>query len=138
MKDGKITLERAKNCYKPCRLKPSDGKRYLASQEFYDFNGFHFEEMWNLDAEICYFILVRLVNYRDMSWGVPGCFLQNYGWHSNQITERKAKEHWNSVLNKMIRGFYLYLVKDFPTPKEQKIIAKGMKLFTEFYSCLWD
>ena len=65
MKDGKITLERAKNCY---------------------------------------FILVRLVNYRDMSWGVPGCFLQNYGWHSNQITEHKAAEHWNSVLNKMIRG----------------------------------
>lgn len=67
MKDGKITLERAKNCYKPCRLKPGDGKHYLASQKFYDFNGFYFEEMWNLDAEICYFILVRLVNYRDMN-----------------------------------------------------------------------
>lgn len=38
----------------------------------------------------------------------------------------------------MIRGFYLYCAKDFPTEKEKKIINKALKLFAEHFHGLWD
>lgn len=135
MKDKKITLERAVKCFKPYRI-PADAKRYNESFKFKIKNGFYFEECWNLDAEMAYQILIRLVHFRDIHIGMPGSFCRDGkdGWGASPAEYKR----WETQLNKMIRAFYLYLIIDFPNKKEQKIINKGMKLFIEHYSALWD
>lgn len=131
MKDGKITLNRAVKCYKPCRIEQND-KRFEASKKFFDKYGFHFEEIWNLDDEVAYFILIHLIHLRDCGCGYPSNFVRD----SEDCKEDFKR--WKTQLDKMIRGFYLYLVIDFPNKKERKIIDKGRKLFHEHFSSLWD
>lgn len=137
MRDGKITLERAVNCYKPYRLQPKDEERYKRSQEFKERYGFHFEELWNLDAEFCYFMLIRLVRFRDNCISLPGTFIKGTKEDPWRATPADW-DRWRTQLDKMIRGFYLYLTIDFPNEKEQKIIDKGMALFCKHYAALWD
>lgn len=139
LKNDKITLRRAINCYKPTRLEACDGlERYMDSQRFKKKFGFHFEEIWNLDTEFAYFILVRLVHYRNVAMGIPCGFLSGRDQYGVPKEQRGDLERWKTVLDKMIRGFYLYLTKSFPTKKEEKIINKGMKLFAEHWRELWD
>lgn len=140
MKKDKITLRRAINCHKPCRIEPCDGERYKESLRFKEKYGFHFEEIWNLDTEFAYFILVRLVHYRKVALGVPCNFLSGTDKYGNvgPAPGNVDYKRWCTVLDKMIRGFYLYLTKDFPDKKEEKIIAKGMQLFAENWRSLWD
>lgn len=136
MKDGKITLNRAVKCYEPCRLSPEDD-RYGRSETFYKRYGFHFEEVWNLDGEAAYFILTRLVQLRKVGCGCPGSFARGTDETPWAATDADFKR-WNTQLDKMIRGFYLYCAKDFPTEKEKKIINKALKLFAEHFHGLWD
>ena len=136
MKDRKITLNRAVKCYKPCRLSPEDD-RYGRSETFYKRYGFHFEEVWNLDGEAAYFILTRLVQLRRVGGGgCPGRFARGIGndlWAPSDADFKR----WNTQLDKMIRGFYLYCTKSFLTKKEQKIVNKAKKLFAENFEALW-
>lgn len=140
MKKDKITLRRAINCHNPCRIEPCDGERYEESLRFKKKYGFYFEEIWNLDTEFAYFILVRLVHYRKVALGVPCQFLSGTDKYGNVAPAPNNVDYkrWRTTLDKMIRGFYLYLTTDFPTKKEEKIIEKGMKLFAENWRSLWD
>lgn len=136
MKDGKITLNRAVKCYEPCRLSPEDD-RYNRSETFYKRYGFHFEEVWNLDGETAYFILIRLVQLRRVGGGgCPGKFARGVGDNPWAPSDEDFKR-WNTQLDKMIRGFYLYCSKFFLTEKEQKIVNKAKKLFIENFEALW-
>lgn len=137
MKDRKITLERAIKCYKPCRLTAENGKRYEESQKFKEQYGFHYEELWNLDAEFAYFMLVRLVKFKENCYSCPGSYARGTKENPWSCTDADHKR-WKTQLNKMIRAFYMYLTIDFPSEKEQKIIDKGMKLFIQHYTALWD
>lgn len=136
MKDGKITLNRAVKCYEPCRLSPEDD-RYGRSETFYKKYGFHFEEVWNLDGETAYFILIRLVQLRRVGGGgCPGKFARGVGYEPWAPSDADFKR-WNTQLDKMIRGFYLYCTKFFLTEKEKKIVDKAKKLFAENFEALW-
>ena len=137
VKDGKITLQRAIKCYKPCRLETTDS-RYAASQRFKSKYGFNFEEIWSLDCEFAYFILVRLVYYREVSTGMPGSFLTGVDKYGTPKENKGDFQRWQTVLDKMIRGFFLYLTISFPDKKQQKIINKGMQLFQKHWMQLWD
>lgn len=129
MKKNKVTLRRAINCAKPC-WQTSAGYH---SQEFFEKWGFHYEDIWNLDFEIAYFTLVRLVHYREAAGGIPGVIYWRY-----DKNDAKAKRAWENIVDKMIRAFYLYCTEFMPDEEQQKIIDKGFKLFAEWHRSLWD
>lgn len=135
MKDGKITLNRAVKCYESCHLSPEDD-HYGRSETFYKRYGFHFEEVWNFDNEVAYFILIRLVQLRHVGCDCPNKFVRGTDEIPCGATNADFKR-WNTQLDKMIRGFYFYCTKNFPTKKEQKIINKAKKLFIENFEALW-
>lgn len=126
MKDGPITLKRAINCYTPLR-----SRNTKASKDFFKKWNFHYEETWNLDYEIAYFILVRLVLYKENKHGIPGRLNGDF---------RAVEKKWDTMLDKMIRAFYFYITVDEydRTPRMRKIIEKGFKLFSDYYYSLWD
>lgn len=137
MKKNKITLKRVVNSYKPS-WKTTPG---VGSEEFYEKWGFHYEDLWNLDAESAYYLAVRLTLYRDSQTGLPTQILFHYGadWETRtDEQERKAYKAWHSILNKMILGFYLYASVFNPDDKQKKIIDKAYKLFAEWHESLWD
>ena len=74
------------------RNKPYD-KNYQISQDFYKENGFYFEEIWNLDIEICRFLAPRLAFLRDNHTGFPGQ-LCKFDDNFNVINEEEAREKW--------------------------------------------
>jgi hypothetical protein len=127
MKDGPITLNRAIKCYTPPR-----SRNKKASEDFLKKWNFHYEDAWNLDYEIAYFILVRLVLFKENKHGVPG----RLGEGDFRALERK----WDTILDKMIRAFYFYIaIDDYDrTPRMTKVIEKGFKLFSDYYYSLWD
>lgn len=127
LKDGPITLNRAIKCYTPPR-----SRNKKASEDFFKKWNFHYEDAWNLDYEIAYFILVRLILFKENKHGIPGRF----GDEDYRVVERK----WDTILDKMIRAFYFYLaIDDYDrTPRMTKIIEKGFKLFSDYYYSLWD
>lgn len=130
MKDGKITLNRAVKCYKPYRI--TNGRYFQEAEEFRKKNGFSYEEVWNLDAETAYFILIRLVQFRRVMHGYPCSFKRE------EDTNGEGMKRWKTQIDKMIRGFYLYCTVDFPDKKQKKIINHGLKLFVENFESLWD
>ena len=120
------------------RNKPYD-KNYQISQDFYKENGFYFEEIWNLDIEICRFLAPRLAFLRDNHTGFPGQ-LCKFDDNFNVINEDEAREKWNKILDTMVDGFYLYMSKDeFDlTIDEKKTINKALKYFKKYFTALWD
>ena len=120
------------------RNKPYD-KNYQISQDFYKENGFYFEEIWNLDIEICRFLAPRLAFLRDNHTGFPGQ-LCKFDDDFNVINEEEAREKWNKILDTMVDGFYLYMSKDeFDlTIDEKKTINKALKYFKKYFTALWD
>ena len=120
------------------RNKPYD-KNYQISQDFYKENGFYFEEIWNLDIEICRFLAPRLAFLRDNHTGFPGQ-LCKFDDNFNVINEEEAREKWNKILDTMVDGFYLYMSKDeFDlTIDEKKTINKALKYFRKYFTALWD
>ena len=120
------------------RNKPED-KNYQISQDFYKENGFYFEEIWNLDIEICRFLAPRLAFLRDNHTGFPGQ-LCKFDDNFNVINEEEAREKWNKILDTMVDGFYLYMSKDeFDlTIDEKKTINKALKYFKKYFTALWD
>lgn len=147
MKKDKITLQRAINCYTPCRITIKDNiERFNEAQTFEDFYGFRFEECWNLDVEAAYWILVRLVHFRDCNCGTPNSFLisgETSQFYSapqevRNIILNRCHKRWKTCLEKIIRGLFMYITIDFPNDKEKKIIRKGFKLLFDNWESLWD
>lgn len=120
------------------RNKPED-KNYQISQDFYKENGFYFEEIWNLDIEICRFLAPRLAFLRDNHTGFPGQ-LCKFDDNFNVINKEEAREKWNKILDTMVDGFYLYMSKEeFDlTIDEKKTINKALKYFKKYFTALWD
>lgn len=120
------------------RNKPED-KNYQISQDFYKKNDFYFEEVWNLDIEICRFLLPRLAFLRDNHSGVPEslCKLDE---SFNVINEEESREKWNKILDTMVSGFYLYISKEELdlTEEEKKTINKALKYLKKYFKSLWD
>lgn len=134
MKDLKISLKRAVNCWETIRKAEKGTKFYNKSQKFFQENHFYYEERWNLDTELAYLILIRLVQFRNN--GAKTGFPWNF--YREDESEFTSAKRWRTQIDKMIRGFYLYLVLDFSNKKEKRIIKKGMQLFIDNFQSLWD
>lgn len=139
MKYGPITLNRAIKCYTPPR-----SRNKKASEDFFKKWNFHYEDAWNLDYEIAYFILIRLIIFKENKHGIPArIFEENKSGvpaSSEDEDFRTVERKWDTILDKIIRAFYFYLaVDDYDrTPRMTKIIEKGFKLFSDYYYSLWD
>lgn len=131
MKDGPITLNRAIKCYTPLY---EGNKNFKASKDFFNKYNFHYEDTWSLDIEAAYYLLIRLVFLRDNHYGYPANFYKSEG------SDRTGDQKWIEILNKMIRGFYLYItVEEWDRDKHiQKVIDKGFRYFLRYYGNLWD
>lgn len=146
MKRDKITLMRAIKCHTPCRISPKEGDRYLKAIAFEDFYGFRFEDCWNLDTETAYWLLIRLIYFRDNLVGLPYSYLtgkkyymdHNYNTWTDLCEGDGDFKRWKTCLDKIIRGLFLYITRDSPTDKEKKVINKGFKLLMENWQNLWN
>lgn len=85
--------------------------------------GFSVYEFFNLDHTFDLLIYPRLCYFRDhCNVGSPGGM---------------SFEEWNNILDSMIEGFKLSLTVDYATKNQQEKIDNALKLFAEYYHCLW-
>ena len=85
-------------------------------------------EIWNLDATIAEFVLPRMKALRDGTCCYP--------------PDLNSLDEWKEMLDKMIRGFELYLVDDWPDDteemkKQNEEVGEALKMFGERFSQLW-
>jgi hypothetical protein len=117
-------------------------KRYKKAKKFEKKNGFRFEDCWSLDSAVAMFILPRLIYLRDNSNGfsVISEVVKYKDDGVNIANEDDCAAAWSNVLNTMINGFYLYIVKDsiFWNEKEKSLWKETLNLFTKHFSSLWD
>ena len=135
------TIEQIKNKCAEILNSCKDDK--VESVDFYKKNGFYFQECWNLDKTLAALILPRLIHYRNIKSGTPGC-LCDYDENFNIINEEEGKEKWDKILNSMIEAFYrvifadeLYFDQEIKDYNEEKI-EEGLSLFSKYFLCLWD
>lgn len=96
----------------------NDDPRYEVDEE-----GFRECEFWSLDYSLACYIYSHLCYFRDY------CLCG----HPLYVTE----EQWEKILNKMIKGFKLYITENSPSKNQQKQITYGMKLFIKHFGGLW-
>lgn len=87
--------------------------------------GFYPFEVWNLDYTIAFFILPRLVYYRDIHPGAPDCY---------------TEEEWNNKLDSYIEAFQKYLDDDYDDETREKMWNKIKPILHDFIDnlpCLW-
>lgn len=110
-----------------------DDPRYQEDEE-----GFINANFWSLDFTFACYIYSHLCYYRDYCLVAHPAFL--------------TPEKWKDILNKMIKGFRLYITERDNyketygmTDKEraklsknrQKQINYGFRLFMKYFGCLW-
>ena len=89
------------------------------------------EELYDLNITLSKYILPRLKAYRKMD-------KIGYPFRFNSVDE------WNKVLDKMILSFEFILKGANYSMSTDEFIEysekyeEGMKLFSEYFSCLWD
>lgn len=86
--------------------------------------GFDDTELWNLDSTIANFVYPRLVRFKEIKVGYPGCFSSN--------------EEWDNVLSKIIKGFELMCDDNVKKEDEDIIINEALCLFSKHFGDLWD
>ena len=129
----KITLKKAIKVYEPCRLEKKD-KRYKKHKKFFKKYGFWPEETWNLDNEIVYFTLIRLVLFRKTHHGIPNEIYTEVG------NDKKAAKKWDKILDKIIEGLYLHLKIDWiqKGSEDEKKVNEAKELLFKYFDYLWD
>jgi len=85
--------------------------------------GFDSSELWNLDGTIAKFIYPRLKAFAECSDGI----------HPDGLSQ----EEWREILNKMVVGFELMSSDQIKTEEEENIEDEALKLFSEYFTCLW-
>lgn len=84
--------------------------------------GFDDSETWNLNTTIARFILPRLKRFKEICGGFPA-----------DLTEEK----WDSILDRMIKGFELTLSDKMYSEKENRDVKKALWLFYRYFNNLW-
>lgn len=105
-----------------------------------DNEGFCSYEFFSLDYSLALYIYPRLCYFKDhyATIATPGCFC----YERDGITERKnGNQEWIKTIEKMILAFKLIIKKPDNWIENSKEISdnieEGLKLFAEYYSCLW-
>lgn len=89
-----------------------------------DKEGFSETEFFNLDYSLALYIYGRLRYFQDH------CLVGSPSY--------MTFEQWSDIINKIIKGFYLYLTEDYKLSKnKEKQMKYGMKLFIKYFPGLW-
>lgn len=118
---------------KPNFLIDEKDKRYKKFQKFKEEHGFSPDECWSFYISICIFILPRLKHFREK--------IKEIKVHPTTFDN---VNEWLKVLDKMIYAFQWILDEDkIPYDNKKKSdkiykgIEEGLKLFSEYFQCLW-
>ena len=116
------------------------------SKNFYKENGFHYEDIWNLDRTIIKFILPRLAYFRDNHDSVPQPIFEmmKMALSDEQINsgkyDKEAEDCWCEKITEILNGFEAYLVRDeFEWTQEDKVaIEKAWNNFRKYFKYFWN
>ena len=114
------------------------------SKNFYKENGFHYEDIWNLDRTIIKFILPRLAYFRDNHDGIPNdIFIEMEVDTDKTISDEcqnKADKLWIDKINKILNGFEIYLTRYWydRTEEDKKYIEDAWELFRKYFGSFWN
>lgn len=126
--------------YAELGLKPTDWPfeehEDIIGRNIADEEGFVSQEFFSLDYSLALYIYGRLRYFQD------NCLV---GYPMNM-----TEEEWQDILNKMIKAFKLYCIKDEPqdltmsdaerlniSKNRRKQINYGMRLFIKYFHNLW-
>lgn len=98
--------------------------------------GWDDSDTWSLDMVIGRFIAPRLKRFREMdTGGVPGVFLRKENPTDKDF--ERARTQWNEKLDAMIAAFEIMGAECLASPEQEKIKAKGLRLFAHWCYTLW-
>ena len=80
-------------------------------------------ELWGLDYTIAKFVYPRLKAFKKICDTYP--------------SNLSSFKEWQEILDKMILAFELLYEDRLYSDEEQIKINEGLKLFAEYYQCLW-
>lgn len=108
--------------------------------------GFNPRDIWSLDYTAAKWILPRLMKLRDVKHGVPVCvysILVEKGLCLEDNSSEQYQEFekiWDEILSKMIKSFQMVVDDDYGKDyiKWSSEVNEGLKLFAEYFLCLWD
>ena len=98
-------------------------KCFYKDTKFYFRHGFKRKEVWNLNTYVAKWILPRLKYFRANLHGFP---------------QGLTFEEWTKILDKIIIAFELELKEDGWTTREEFERKRGLRLFSDYFSALWD
>ena len=109
--------------------------------------GFDEPELWGLNSNIVDFLLPRLRAFREESPVVPvsawrAVGAEDLGWSKEELQrfEGPAREHWETILDKIIGALEIYQERDgllMDTDGSQQKFDEGWELFHEHFHQLW-
>lgn len=103
---------------------PFEKEEDILNRNIEDEEGFSETEFFNLDYSLALYIYGRLRYFQDH------CLVGEPSY----ITF----DQWSDIINKMIKGFYLYLTENYKLSKnKEKQMRYGMRLFIKYFSELW-
>lgn len=115
--------------YAELGLKPTDfpfeGEEDILNRNEEDEEGFSGTEFFSLDYSLALYIYGRLCYFRDH------CLVGN--------PVSMSFEQWSDIIDKMIKGFELYVKRDESTLSKNQIkqMNYGMRLFIKYFHDLW-
>lgn len=84
-------------------------------------------ELWSLDTPIAINILARLKRFRATTIGYP---------------KGMTAKRWDTALKRMEKAFAILADEDKAWPNrslsEEATVKMGLKLFAQYFECLWD
>ena len=108
-------------------------KRYAKQRET---RGWDDSETFSLDLTIAKFALPRLKRFKKVTCGCPG-FLCSGDSHTNDI--KAGMKKWYEILDKII--YAMEIISDdkkwYAPETDDKKVNEGVKLFGEYFRCLW-
>jgi len=105
----------------------------------------HDYDIWNMDQTLAMIILPMLrmlkdnchsypSNFAEPDWGENDGVPINYGGNGGGLKK------WHETLDKMIVGFELLNLDDWPTHRagDSTVVQEATELFGRYYQNLWD
>jgi hypothetical protein len=105
---------------------------------------------WSIDMHLNEMLPQWLRILRDYGLGAPGCMIDPEDWDDEKCKYKpgaleRAEARWHDILTRMIDGFeagYRLDRFEWQNDDERKQLEaqldEALKLFAEYYRCLWD
>lgn len=120
-------------------ISKKDRRKRNAFQKKY---GFSYEEAWNLDTELAFYLLPRIAYLKKHKHGMP-TKLCKIDHTTGEITNYdEALAQWDLILKTIIKGLHYHLEETvylkLLSAKKQKTWTLAKQYLAEYYDDLWD